>query len=69
MVPNGDHRLGNATRDSAGWHVCLDRLEFALAGRKNEPDSDWKQLAATYAERFGPDASTIGPPEGHPEAG
>ena len=60
-------QLGKASRDSAGWHVCLERLDFALAGEAKEPTS-WKTLNAIYVERFGPEASTIGPPEGHPEA-
>ena len=61
--------LGKATRDSAGWHFCLDRLGIALAGQKQKPDAGWKELEAVYAERFGPEASTIGPPAGHSEAG
>lgn len=61
--------LGKAARDAAGWHYCLDRLGFALAGTPREPDESWKELNDVYVERFGPAASTIGPPEGHPEAG
>ena len=26
----------------------------------------WRDVAPRYRERFGPEASTIGPPEGHP---
>lgn len=53
--------LGKAARDGAGWHVCLDALEAALDGRK--PDVAWKAVHAEYVKKFGPEASTIGPPE------
>ena len=57
---------GKAARDGAGWHVCLDRLEAQLSG---EPDStehkgDWQQVHGHYVDSFGPEAATIGPPEG-----
>jgi uncharacterized protein YndB with AHSA1/START domain len=58
--------LGKAARDGAGWHSCLDVLEVHLSGR--EPDQatqeTWKRVHADYVERFGPEAATIGPPEG-----
>jgi len=57
--------LGKAARDAAGWHVCLERLELNLAGERRNPDESWKVLYDMYVERFGPEASTIGPPEGH----
>jgi uncharacterized protein YndB with AHSA1/START domain len=60
--------LGKAARDAAGWHYCLDRLGFALAGTPRDPDDSWKALNDRYIEQFGPEAATIGPPEGHPEA-
>lgn len=53
--------VGKAARDSAGWHVCLDALEAALDGARG-PAGDWKSLRDEYAARFGPEASTIGPP-------
>jgi uncharacterized protein YndB with AHSA1/START domain len=63
---------GKAARDGAGWHECLDRLVVA-----ESDDSDaaavppWPELHAIYVERFGPEASTIGPPQeyldAHPE--
>jgi uncharacterized protein YndB with AHSA1/START domain len=55
--------LGKATRDGAGWHQCLDSLELELAGDPARPDDAdrWRALRDTYAERFGPDASTLGP--------
>ena len=58
--------LGKASRDSAGWHACLDVLEYHLAGQE-PPRSNkvhWQDLHDMYVERFGPKASTIGPPEG-----
>ena len=58
--------LGKASRDSAGWHVCLDVLEHHLAGRE-APRSNkvhWQDLHDPYVERFRPEESTIGPPEG-----
>jgi uncharacterized protein YndB with AHSA1/START domain len=57
-------QLGKASRDAAGWHTCLDALERHLAGKESSPESeDWQSLDARYSQRFGPDASTIGPPE------
>jgi uncharacterized protein YndB with AHSA1/START domain len=57
--------LGKATRDGAGWHQCLDSLELQLAGDPARPDDPdrWRSLRDSYAERFGPDASTLGPPQ------
>ncbi len=57
--------LGKAARDAAGWHYCLDRLDFVLAGTPRDGDDSWKALNDMYIERFGPAASAIGPPEGH----
>jgi uncharacterized protein YndB with AHSA1/START domain len=57
--------IGKGSRDGAGWHACLDRFGFAVAGRA-APWSGadrWKELHAIYVRRFGPEASTIGPPE------
>jgi uncharacterized protein YndB with AHSA1/START domain len=56
---------GKAARDAAGWHVCLDLLANHLAGEAS-PDlrTRWKPLHDSYVARFGPEASTIGPPEG-----
>jgi uncharacterized protein YndB with AHSA1/START domain len=54
--------LGKAARDGAGWHVCLDNLAHSLAGE--QPSSvEWEEVNRGYRERFGPDASTIGPPK------
>jgi uncharacterized protein YndB with AHSA1/START domain len=52
---------GKGARDGAGWHVCLDRLEAELGGA--EAATAWRELQPRYAERFGPEAATIGPPE------
>ena len=57
--------IGKAARDAGGWHECLDRLAHVLEG--TEPPkwgADWQEFRAEYVERFGPDASTIGPPPG-----
>ena len=53
--------LGKAARDGAGWHLCLDALERALEGSKS-PGRDWESVRVEYVEKFGPEASTIGPP-------
>jgi uncharacterized protein YndB with AHSA1/START domain len=57
--------IGKAARDGAGWHTCLDRLEAELDG---SPASDalrerWREVHPGYIEAFGPEASSIGPPE------
>jgi uncharacterized protein YndB with AHSA1/START domain len=56
---------GKAARDGAGWHSKLDLLTCELDGEKppwQEADH-WRELWAAYVERFGPEASAIGPPE------
>ena len=57
--------IGKAARDSAGWHVCLDKLDAHLDGASPQwTDGDrWKELNPAYAEKFGPEAATIGPPQ------
>ena len=55
--------LGKAARDAAGWDECLLRLDHHLAGTTApSPGERWKQVHPEYIERFGPEASTIGPP-------
>jgi len=78
LVPEGDgcrltflttyDRVGKSARDAAGWHLCLDQLEAHLAGAPSTGSSpeQWKPLNRRYAERFGPEATTIGPPESMP---
>lgn len=75
LEPDGDgtvmtfsvtfEELGKATRDGAGWHQSLDALERLLAGeRSREYDAGhWRTLRDNYAERFGPEASVLGPPQ------
>jgi uncharacterized protein YndB with AHSA1/START domain len=57
--------LGKAARDGAGWHSALDVLACALEGQPSPwaPGERWRQVHRVYVERFGPDASTIGPPQ------
>jgi uncharacterized protein YndB with AHSA1/START domain len=57
---------GKAARDGAGWHGCLDALEAALAGDvdSREQMNTWAEVHPHYVESFGPEAATIGPPEG-----
>ena len=57
-------QVGKAARDAAGWHVCLDRLEAALDGKPAPPDDAWNDLNRDYVKKLGPEAATIGPPEG-----
>jgi uncharacterized protein YndB with AHSA1/START domain len=57
---------GKGARDGAGWHTCLDALERELAGDEDARDglSRWNNVHEHYIESFGPEAATIGPPEG-----
>jgi uncharacterized protein YndB with AHSA1/START domain len=56
--------IGKAARDAAGWHSCLDLLASHLDGTAPEPER-WREVHPHYVERLPPEASTIGPPEGH----
>lgn len=58
---------GRAARDAAGWHVCGDLLGYHLDGDKAPwtAEQRWQEVHTSYVEQFGPEASTIGPPEGH----
>jgi uncharacterized protein YndB with AHSA1/START domain len=57
---------GRAARDAAGWHACLDELGYNLDGRTapSTTDERWRLVNPQYAARFGPDAATVGPPQG-----
>ncbi len=57
---------GKAARDGAGWHVCLDALKVSLSGEQGprEEMDRWHEVHPHYVEDFGPEAATIGPPEG-----
>ena len=57
--------VGKAARDGAGWHACLDQLSEALSGVTSEhtPGSRWSLIHPHYVRVFGPEASTLGPPE------
>ncbi len=63
---------GKAARDGAGWHVCLDGLITLLEGGGSKGErliSNWADVHPLYQRTFGPEASAIGPPDGHPAAG
>jgi uncharacterized protein YndB with AHSA1/START domain len=62
--------VGKAARDAAGWHVCLDVLEAHLDGEHPDwlSEQRWRPLSERYRAAFPPEASTIGPPEWHPES-
>jgi uncharacterized protein YndB with AHSA1/START domain len=57
--------LGKAARDAAGWHSCLDVVEYELDGSRPPWTSSerWREVHTGYVARFGPAASVIGPPE------
>jgi uncharacterized protein YndB with AHSA1/START domain len=57
---------GKAARDAAGWHTCLDALSAHLRGEPRARDAmaAWKDVHSRYVESLGPEAATIGPPEG-----
>ena len=58
--------VGKAARDGAGWHVCLDHLQHDLDGTTPEWSSSdrWRAVHPAYVAALGPEAATIGPPEG-----
>jgi uncharacterized protein YndB with AHSA1/START domain len=58
--------VGKAARDGAGWHVCLDLLEYTLDGKAASWGSGerWGEVHPGYVAKFGPEAATIGPPTG-----
>ena len=59
---------GKGARDGAGWHTCLDALGAYLDGAAAETAraemDGWKDAHTHYIEAFGPEAATIGPPDG-----
>jgi uncharacterized protein YndB with AHSA1/START domain len=60
--------LGKAARDGAGWHECLGRLDAELDGTEPRPwGGCWREVHPRYVDALGPEASTIGPPEGWEE--
>lgn len=56
---------GKSARDAAGWHTCLDALSAALgAGDVSRELMDrWAAVHPHYVEAFGPEGSSIGPPQ------
>jgi uncharacterized protein YndB with AHSA1/START domain len=57
---------GKGARDGAGWHTCLDALAAHLdcAQQARHEMDRWKEVNQHYVNAFGPEAATIGPPEG-----
>lgn len=61
------HLLGSrdqAARDAAGWHVCLDSLETALAGAQtsapgSEPTAEWRDHYEEYERRGLPTGAPV----------
>ncbi|MGH2849430.1 MAG: SRPBCC domain-containing protein, partial [Solirubrobacteraceae bacterium] len=76
LQPDGDgtvltftdtfNEYGKAARDGAGWHLCLEHLEHALDGTPppGPPQERWSELHPGYVERFPPEASALGVPDG-----
>lgn len=74
LAPEGDGTVltftdtfdeqGRAARDAAGWHVCLLLLASDLDGEAPPEASEdlWASVNPAYVEKFGPAASTMGPP-------
>ena len=58
--------IGRAARDAAGWHACLDVLEYEVDGRAAPwtPTERWSDVHDGYVDEFPSEASTIGPPSG-----
>lgn len=59
--------LGKAARDGAGWHDCLDELGHHLDGTAADESQGtrWKQVHEAYIEALGPEASSVGVPDGY----
>lgn len=60
---------GKAARDGAGWHTCLDALAAQLRGEEDAREARmssaaWRSVHPEYVASFGPEAATIGPPDG-----
>jgi uncharacterized protein YndB with AHSA1/START domain len=57
--------LGKVSRDGAGWHSCLDVLACELDGQAAPwgESERWRLVHPVYVERFGPEASRLGPPQ------
>ncbi len=60
--------VSRASRDAAGWDVCLEMLDLVLDGTTPPPQAEqmrrWDELFAGYVGDFGPEASAQGRPEG-----
>jgi uncharacterized protein YndB with AHSA1/START domain len=65
MLTDTYAEVGKGARDAAGWHVCLQGLARLLNGEDpvDEGPDHWRSINARYQELFGPEASTVGPPQ------
>jgi uncharacterized protein YndB with AHSA1/START domain len=65
VVTDTVQELGKAARDGAGWHVCLEQFGYHVDGKVPpwEHADRWREVHPGYVERFGPEASAMGPPE------
>lgn len=56
---------GRAARDAAGWHEKLVHLAAHLGEDPSLLEGqEWGDVHPGYVDRFGPEASTVGPPGG-----
>jgi uncharacterized protein YndB with AHSA1/START domain len=58
--------LGTVVRDTAGWHICLDKLVDHVSGRPaeaptDEPTPTWQDHFIRYRSLFGEAAATERP--------
>ncbi len=59
-----------AARDAAGWHACLDRMQFQLNDDvwPYGDDDRWKEITPYYLANFPKEATTARVPDFHPDA-
>lgn len=61
-----------AARDSAGWHACLDRMQFDIDGAEwpyeHDDNGRFKEVVGWYLENYPTDATLAPVPDFHPDA-